>query len=308
MRWKTGILLCKSSVAAGFVISLVLLLAGCALFNSSPVARFVMSPPTGEAPLTVNFDASGSSDTGGNIVSYEWDFGDGGSETGLTVKHTFNTAGTYKITLTVTDNHGKVASTAQILTVAAGSSSLVARFVMSPTTGEAPLTVNFDASGSSDTGGNIVSYEWDFGDGGSGTGVKIEHIFNTAGTYKITLTVTDNHGKVASTAQILTVTAGSSSLVARFVMLPATGKAPLTVNFDASGSSDTDGSIVSYEWDFGDGGSETGLTVKHTFNTAGTYKITLTVTDNRGRTASVAQKLIVTAGGSPPPPPPPPAG
>lgn len=116
-------LLRKSSIAAGFVISLVLLLAGCALFNSPPVASFVMSPTAGAAPLTVEFDASGSNDPDGHIVIYEWDFGDGGNGTGVTIEHTFNTAGTYKITLTVTDDKGKTASAVQELTVAPGGSA-----------------------------------------------------------------------------------------------------------------------------------------------------------------------------------------
>ena len=113
----------KGSVVIGCVVSLVLLLAGCALFNSPPVANFIMSPTAGEAPLTVNFDASGSTDADGNIVSYEWDFGDGGDGTGVTVEHVYATAGHYEITLTVTDDQGKTASASQEITVAAGGSA-----------------------------------------------------------------------------------------------------------------------------------------------------------------------------------------
>ena len=113
----------KSTVAVGCVVSLAVLLAGCALFNSPPVASFIMAPAAGEVPLTVDFDASGSTDADGNIVSYEWGFGDGNNGTGVTIEHVFNAADTYTITLTVTDDQGKTASATQEITVAAGGSA-----------------------------------------------------------------------------------------------------------------------------------------------------------------------------------------
>ena len=123
MRGKTRKVLGKRSVVAGVIISLAFLLVGCALLNSPPVPSFLMSPTAGEAPLTVDLDASGSTDADGNIVSYEWDFGDGESETGVTVEHIFAMAGSYAITLTVTDDQGKAASATQEITVAGGGSA-----------------------------------------------------------------------------------------------------------------------------------------------------------------------------------------
>ena len=120
MKKRKGALCFRRYVIAVSVISFVLLLAGCALFNSPPVASFVMSPTEGEAPLTVSFDASGSTDTDGNIVSYEWTFGDGSDGTGVTIEHIFSVAGPYNITLTVTDDQGKAASATQEITVVAG--------------------------------------------------------------------------------------------------------------------------------------------------------------------------------------------
>ena len=79
-----------------------------------------------------------------------------------------------------------------------------------------------------------------------------------------------------------------------FNMLPASGDAPLTVNFDASSSEDTDGSIVSYEWDFGDGSTGTGVSTTHTYNDADTYTVTLTVTDDRGG-MDIVQRSVVFA-------------
>jgi len=78
---------------------------------------------------------------------------------------------------------------------------------------------------------------------------------------------------------------------------PSTGGTPLTVSFNAAGSSDPDGSIVSYQWSFGDGGSATGVTTLHTYSTQGTYTATLTVTDDDGRTGSTTQVIVVIDGG-----------
>jgi len=95
----------------------IMLLPGCALFNRPPVANFGASPTTGKAPLVVRLDASRSMDPDGNVVNYKWSFGDGDSGTGARTEHTFIKAGTYRITLTVTDDQRKTASATQKITV-----------------------------------------------------------------------------------------------------------------------------------------------------------------------------------------------
>ncbi|MBW3581531.1 MAG: PKD domain-containing protein, partial [Euryarchaeota archaeon] len=72
----------------------------------------------------------------------------------------------------------------------------------------------------------------------------------------------------------------------------------LSCNFDGTGSSDSDGTISSYAWDFGDGTTGTGATVSHTYGAGGTYTVTLTVTDDGGATGSASQSVSVTSGGS----------
>jgi PKD repeat protein len=79
---------------------------------------------------------------------------------------------------------------------------------------------------------------------------------------------------------------------------PTSGPAPLAVSFSAAGSSDADGSIVSYTWSFGDGSTQSGVTAQRTYSTAGTYTATLTVTDNAGLTDS--KSVTITAGASGP--------
>ncbi|MDI6854858.1 MAG: S8 family serine peptidase [Deltaproteobacteria bacterium] len=94
-----------------------LVVAGAAAANQPPVASFSAVPTTGSAPLTVNFDASASTDQDGSIVSYSWNFGDGGLDSGVTVSYKYNNAGTYTATLTVTDNQGATGFTSETITV-----------------------------------------------------------------------------------------------------------------------------------------------------------------------------------------------
>jgi PKD repeat protein/photosystem II stability/assembly factor-like uncharacterized protein len=86
--------------------------------NQLPIASFTMNPTAGTAPLEVTLDASSSYDQDGNIVSYVWDFGVGNSGSGVTVKHTFNSKGSYNVKLTVSDNNGGVSSTIKTITIA----------------------------------------------------------------------------------------------------------------------------------------------------------------------------------------------
>ncbi len=85
--------------------------------NQLPVAAFTANPISGTAPLEVTFDASSSHDPDGSIVSYSWDFKDGTIGNGKTVKHTFTSATSYSVKLTVTDNSGATSSTTKNITV-----------------------------------------------------------------------------------------------------------------------------------------------------------------------------------------------
>ena len=154
--------------------------------NMSPVALFTVDQAAGTIPLTVNFDASASSDPDGSITSYVWNFGDGNSGSGVTVSHTYNSAGTYTARLTVTDDDGSTDTATRTIQVSSPSITNTppnASFIATPTSGEAPLTVNFDASASSDPDGSITSYVWNFGDSSTGSGVTVPHTYNSAGTY-----------------------------------------------------------------------------------------------------------------------------
>ena len=167
----------------------------------NPTAEFTPSTTAGDAPLPVDFDASASNDQDGTIVSYAWDFGDGNVGTGVTTSHTYATPGSYVVTLTVTDNHGRTGQASATITVNQPMAAPTAVATATPGTGPAPLAVVLDGSGSSDSDGTIVSYAWDLGDGNNATGPVVSHVYTTPGTYVATLTITDNHGLTA-TAQV----------------------------------------------------------------------------------------------------------
>ena len=122
------------------------------------------------------------------------------------------------------------------------------------------MDVDFDASESSDPDGSIVSYDWDFGDGATGTGATPSHQFTSLVDryFDVTLTVTDDQGATGEYVGSVYVYANRAP-TAGFSATPWFGTSPLDVDFDGSSwSSDPDGSIVSYDWDFGDGATGTG--------------------------------------------------
>ena len=154
------------------------------------------------------------------------------------------------------------------------------------------LTVNVDASASSDPDGSITGYAWDFGDGRTGTGATTSHTYADAGTYTIKLVVSDDRDGVDSASRSVTVTAAPNVPPTAAYTTQVDG---LGVSVDASTSKDSDGTITGYAWNFGDGETGTGATTSHTYTAAGTYTITLTVTDDRSGTDSRSSQVTVTA-------------
>jgi parallel beta-helix repeat protein len=268
---------------------------------SLPVAALTVTPSAGNATLRVTADASGSYETNGTIVSYRFDFGDGsvvGPQSSATATHSYST-GNWTAKVTVTDQNGKTASATAPVTV---SGSPSASLSVTPSSGSAPLQVLADASGSHESNGTIVSYRFDFGDGtivGPQPGAPASHTY-LAGSWTARVTVTDAYGKTASASRSVSVSASTSSTpVAALAVTPSSGTAPLAVLADASGSTDTGGTIVSYKFDFGDGtvvGPQSGATANHTY-AAGSWTAKVTVTDNNAKTSTASVAVTASSSG-----------
>ncbi|TFD72803.1 PKD domain-containing protein [Cryobacterium sp. Hb1] len=153
--------------------------------------------------------------------------------------------------------------------------------------------LSVDATGSTDSDGTISGYAWDFGDNSTTTGATATHSYAAAGSYVVTLIVTDNSG--ASTVTTRTVDATEPPANALPTAAFSYQTTPLTVAVDASTSADSDGTISGYSWDFGDGGSGSGVTASHSYAVEGAYDVTLTVTDNSLATAQTRQTVVVPA-------------
>ena len=153
---------------------------------------------------TVSFDGSGSYDPDGTIKIYSWDFGDGTNIAtySVTTTHAYLTAGTYTATLRVSDNQRARGKDTAIVIVVLAAPVADAGPDQEALIGE---TVSFDGSGSYDPDGTIVSYDWAFGAGTTGTGVTTTHAYLTAGNYTVTLTVTDNEGATGTDTAIIRV-------------------------------------------------------------------------------------------------------
>lgn len=166
-----------------------------------------------------------------------------------------------------------------------------------PRSGDAPLTVTLDGSRSSGPFIPITKYEWDFGDGTSAEGPTLTHTYTQPGFYVATLEVFTGKGGHDNDSVSIAVGGSAANVppVASFTATPSSGTAPLEVSFDASASTDSDGSIVSYVWDFGDTDMASGETITHTYGTTGTYRPILTVIDNSGATDTTSLQIEATA-------------
>ena len=253
----------------------------------TPVAAFSASPTSGNAPLDVTFTDSST----GTPTAWSWNFGDGNTSAVQNPKHTYPTAGTYTVTLTVTNAAGSntVTKTNYISAGAAAAQTPVAAFSASPTSGNAPLNVTFTDSST----GSPTAWKWNLGDGTNSTVQNPVHKYSAAGTYTVTLTATNaaSSNTLTKTSYIIVGTTAAQTPVAAFSASPTSGNAPLDVTFTDSST----GTPTAWSWNFGDGATSAVQNPKHTYPTAGTYTVTLTVTNAAGSNTAT-KSAYITAG------------
>ncbi len=216
----------------------------------------------------------------GTPTSWAWDFGDGAGTGKQNPMHTYAAAGTYTVSLTVSNASGQTSTKRQFVTVTAGD-PLIANFTFTIN----GRTVLFaDASSGSPT-----SYSWDFGDGKSSTARNPSHTYASTGTYTVTLTVANAFGVTDSTSQFVTLSAGTP---------PVADFAFQATNLSVVFADQSTGNPSSWTWSFGDGASSTLQNPQHAYAQAGTYSVTLTVASTAG--SSSKTKLVTVSAGNPP--------
>ena len=244
---------------------------------------------SGMVPLKIQFDASLSEDPDENIVDYKWDFnGDGEiDKVGPIVTSNFEEKGKFNVTLFVIDAKNNQ-STLKIL-VDLEEQGLLADLKAKPISGETPLTVEFDASGSTYPEGEIIGYEWNFGDGSEKIigNAQISYRYEKIGTFEAKVNVLASDGKKEE--KLINITVRPVAVTACFEVNTKDGDAPLTVTFDPGCSK---GTLTRYTWDFG---GETSRERKptHTFINPGTYEVTLEVADNQNIIDRFTDTIIV---------------
>ena len=236
----------------------------------------------------VEFDGSASSDTDDEIIDYQWDFGDGSTGSGVKTSHVYALPGSYQVQLRVID--GSDSSSAG---QAAGFSLIVNQPPAADAGPDRTIalndTVHFDGSQSLDIDGSISSYSWQI-EGSSFDGPQVSHSFSQPGRFQSVLTVVDNNGAQQSAVAVITVNEAPVARIAPLGRLEPGQE----ILLDGSGSNDRDGSLIAYEWDFGDGSQGSGKQVKHRYPASGRYRAVLTVRDDSGvsNDTAIAEQLI----------------
>lgn len=271
--------------------------------STAPVA-VISAPPQGQVGQPTSFDASQST-ASSPIVTWLWNFGDGATADGLNIPHTYANPGVYNVTLTVTDQNGQSNTANQLITIAAAPqpNTPPVPVIGAPAQAEAGQTVTFNASGTQHTG-QLTNIAWDFGDGGSNTGEVVNYAYTTPGDYTVTLTVTDDQGRSASTtAPIQIIPKAVPDPLTAKISGPTQGQTGQSLTFDGQ-SSTSAAPLNSIQWDFGDGVTDSGnLTVNHVYQNSGAYTVLLTLVNDLGQTNTASQQIDIQAAPAPNQPP-----
>jgi PKD repeat protein len=248
----------------------------------APEIDFTATPRSGNAPLAVQF----TSIITGEVTSYTWAFGDGGTSVEPHPVYTYTTPGTFAVTLIVSGpGGGDFLSRNNYITVNDPTQPPPVPevdFTATPRSGDAPLEVHF----TSVVTGEVTSYAWAFGDGGTAATAHPTHTYQSAGNFGVTLAITGPGGTVQTVKpDYITISSPPGAPTATFSADVVNGVAPLTVTFTAI----TSGTVEGWRWDFGDGGTAfTGPVVQHTYGDSSTFvadsifNVSLTVTNTYG--------------------------
>ena len=257
--------------------------------NQTPIP-VVTGPDIVNKNTLLTLDGSQSSDPNGDSLTHTWDFEDGTTKTGVSITHSFTIRGFHNVKLTVSDGESSswVYKTIEVLNKAPNV------ILLSPESVDKNSNITFDASQTTDFDGDTLNYFWEFGDGNTAIGATATHAYATSGTFTVKLTVSDGESPTIVNKEITVLNQGPTAVISA----PDTAFKKKAVNFDADLSTDPNGDLLTYVWDFGDGTpTATGDTTVHVYASSGTYTITLTVSD--GESSSSTSKIITVVNQAP---------
>ena len=246
----------------------------------------------------VILDASNSSDNSGDPISAKWVLPDGEILKELTPKVSFEKAGDYKVILAIKDKSNSIESGKyKILNVKVNEPPVAIAgkdILKSPN-----QIINFNASLSHDSDGKIIKYLWDLGNGNSVEGKRYSFKYEKPGTYNVILTVEDDGlGNCTKDHDTIKVIINAQPIANAGKDIACS----LNENINISGASsyDSDGEIISYTWNFGDGTNGNGPVISHSYSQPGIYKVYLNVVDNSGtKNGRATDNLIVNVNSKP---------
>jgi len=248
--------------------------------NSAPSAE-IDCDTSAQVGEEIDCDAFETTDTDDNLEDYDWNFGDGTSDSGESVSHTYDDPGTYYVDLTVTDTEGASDSASQQVTIEPEPNEPPTAEINCErreyTVGE---QIDCTSDGSADPDGSLSEYAWRV-NGDIVYSSNLDKSFDAAGEYPVTLVVTDDDGLSDSDSMTLSISEPSPPN-ADISCEPQTVLSDERVSCTASGSTDADGDITNIEWEFGGEASGSGMSKSHSFSSPGEYTVYLEVVDATG--------------------------
>jgi len=265
---------------------------GC-LLNIKPVSKvqplranfsFLPLNPLVGTPITFNATAS----NGSSPYIFTWAFGDGSTGAGSSATYAYSSAGTFNVTLILSDSGSPKQTATSQQTVEATSllPSFTTGFSYSPVSPETGQHVTF--TGSASGGATPYTFSWSFGDGSVATGNPSLHTYTLSGSYDVIVTVTGANGSVTFASHAITVVPMPT---VSFTYGPVSPETSSPVTFNASTTAGV--GPFTFSWSFGDGGLSVINSASHTYSTPGSFTVTLTARDSNRVNASSTQVIIV---------------
>lgn len=245
------------------------------------------------------FDGTLSYDPDDDLLSYSWNFGDGTTATGATPSHSYGSSGIYYVNLVVSDDEFESPPASIAVSV---YNNVPIAYLGGVNYGEKNEVLTFSGSNSYDLNNDVLTYFWDLGDGTTANGEIISHSYSQSGTFTITLKVFDGEGWSLPVTQDILIE--NNPPVVRHGG-PYYASPNEVIQFDGTGSYDTDNDPLTYRWDFGDGTTATGSTPTHQYSANGIYTVNLIVNDGEqdsviGKTtAKISNQAPVADAGGP---------